>query len=362
MTTPVHIQQRRKAISRIPQPDYRTATAAAANAFNEICVSDQNLAQYSVKTQDNQGYSTQNDFPTDQWTLSHDVACPFELDLASDPIGRILYCAFGSITTTQPASGTDPLVYQHYYVPQDPNVSRQLPALSFLEQVGGAINILYPSNIVEQLKMEGAGVNRIKGSFSLRGSGKRITPSGVTWATHVNQVSGWKYFFNSACDLTVADASTLSNAVDYSTTQRMETWSFEYQNQPIGEDANRPGSTDFQTAGDVTSGAIRSECLFGVRTIVPNFVVRADAASDEFSALQAQKPLDWKVILTGPTISHAYKHQLTIHGQLVQYATVQYGQQNGIVTVSVQPKLLWDTSTSKIVEITLINTVSSYTT
>lgn len=363
MVTPVHIQQRKIAWSRIGQTNYTTPTAAAANAFNELLVSDQNLSQYSVATANNQGYSTQNDFPTDQWLLSHNSARQFELDLASDPVGRVLHRGCGSISTSQPASGTDPLVYRHVIVPQDPNTSRQLVASSWVEIVGGAINHLYPGGVIDTISFRGAGVDRIKGSFSVVGSGKRIKPSGVTWASHVNQVTGWKYFTNSVCDLTIADAGTLSNSINYSTENRLETWQLDYSNQLLGEEGYRPGATALQTPGDVTSGAVRSELLFGTRTIRPQFVVRVDANSDEYAALQSQKDLDYKVVLTGPIISTTYAHKLTIRGYLSRYAAVEYGRTSGgIITVGITPTLLWDTSTGKIIDFTLDNTVSSYTT
>lgn len=360
--TAVHIQQRKIAMSRIPQTAYGTATAAGANALKELLLSDQNLAQKTVQTADNQGYSTQNDFATEQWLLRHDVARPFEFDLASEPAGRILRGALGSITTSQPASGTDPLVYRHLFVPQDPNTSRQLPAYSVLEQVGSALNVLYPSCVFEGLSFRGEGVNRIKASFSVRGSGKRTKPSGFTWATHVSEVSGHKYFYNSVCEVKVADAGTLSNEVNYSSTKRIESFSFDYQNQLLADDGYRPGATDFQTSGDPLSGAVRSECLFGTRTIQAGFVARLDSASDEFAALEAQTQLDFKVILTGPTISNSYTHKLTIAVALSAYEAVELGNANGIVTVAVRPKPLWDNSTDKIIEITLDNTTSSYAT
>lgn len=360
--TAVHIQQRKIAMSRLPQSAYGTPTAAGANAFKELLLSDQNLAQYSTRSADNQNYSTQNDFPTEQWLLSHDVARQFEFDLASEPAGRILRGGLGSITTSQPASGTDPLVYRHVFVPQDPNTSRQLPAYSILEQVGSAINCLYPSCVIESLSFRGAGIDRIKAAWGMRGSGKRTSPSGVTWATHVSEVSGHKYFFNSVCEVKVADAGALTNEVNYSTSKRIESWSLDYQNQFLADDGYRPGTTEFQTTGNVDSGAVRSELLFGVRTIRPTFVARVSSASDEYAALMAQSNLDFKVILTGPTISNSYTHKLTIAAALSKYEAVEFGNQNGIVTVQVTPKLLWDNSTDKIVEITLDNTVSSYAT
>src|SRR5437868_13527522 len=162
---PVHIQQRQIAQSRIPQTGYGTPTVIAANAFQELLLSDQNLAQYSVTTADNTGQSTRVDFPTDQWLLSHDVQRQFEQQLASAPIGRTLYLLNGSVVTTQPAVGTDPNVYQHVFVPQDANVSRQLPSTSIVEQCGSLLDFLYPSAVAESLSLKGEGINRCTASY-----------------------------------------------------------------------------------------------------------------------------------------------------------------------------------------------------
>src|ERR1700733_815905 len=112
----IHNNQRRYAISRIKQTTYPTATAANSSApynFEQLILKDtpgQNFANYSVRVQNNQGYSTGSDFATEQWLTAHDVDRQgMDFDVSSETIGRFLYYALGSVETTSPATG----VYNH---------------------------------------------------------------------------------------------------------------------------------------------------------------------------------------------------------------------------------------------------------
>jgi hypothetical protein len=368
--TIAHIQQRQNAMSRIPQTNYATATAPNTGGslnFVEVPLKDQNFANKTVQTQDNRGYATRNDFPTDQWLLSHDVERAIEYDVDTDTLGRMLYLALGSVVTTTPNAVGAPTARQHVFKPQDPNVSRQLPATTWVEQVGAALNRLFPSCVCDNFNIRGEGIQRIMSAFSLRGSGKEVEPSGVVFATdgtnNVRPATGLKYLFNSQVEVTVADAGTLSNAVNYGATKRLESWGLSYQNTPLGDIGYRPGSTDFQTAGDVESGAIRSECLFGDRSIVPEFVARLDSTSNERAAMRSQKSLDWRALLTGPVIggAAALHHSLSIRTRINRYSAVDLGNQGGILTVAVRPTALWDLTTAEILEIILVNETTSYT-
>jgi hypothetical protein len=44
------------------------------------------------------------------------------------------------------------------------------------------------------------------------------------------------------------------------------------------------------------------------------------------------------------------------------YEAIEYGDKNGIVTLQIKPKFLYDVSTGKILEITLVNETDSYAT
>lgn len=369
--TIAHMQQRKCARSRIPQGNYATATpvgliGAGSLAYEDLLVKDQNQAKYEVRTQDNEGFSTGSDWATDQWTDRHDVSVQHEIQVASDPIGRELYSVMGAVATTQPDSVGAPSAYQSLFTPQDPNTSRQLPAHTYMEKIGAAYNVKYPSCVTESLEISGEGTDRISASVAYRGSGKRTSPSGITYSldpltNHVNIAQGLKYFFNSQISIIRSDYSTQTNPVNYGTAKMLESWRFQYANQLLADDGYRPGSTDFQTANDPTSGAIRSECLFGQRQVEFEAVVRLDSGTDEYAALQTQKKMNVQALLTGPTIAAAVKHKLLIVMPRCSYSMVELSNRNGIATVQLRFKVLFDETNNKIVEVTLTNETASYT-
>ena len=369
--TIAHMQQRKYFRSRIPQANYPTVTpatliGAGALAFEDLLLKDENIAKFDVRTQDNAGFSTGSDFATDQWPDRHDASVQHDLQVASDPIGRELYSALGSVVSTQPNSVGAPTAWQHAFSPQDPTTSRQLPAHTYGEKIGSAHSVKYPSCITEMISFSGDGTDRINASVGYRGSGKRTSPSGIVYSldpatNHVEILTGLKYFFNSQISIVRSDYSTLANPVNYGTAKMLESWSFQWTNQLLLDDGYRPGSTDFQTAGDPESGAVRSELLFGTRTAEFSAVVRLDSATDEFAALQSQKRMDVQCLLTGPTIAGAVKHKLLISMPRVSYDMVEISNKNKIATVQLKFKILFDETTGKILEITLTNTTASYT-
>ncbi|MGE0133039.1 MAG: hypothetical protein AB7U82_33600 [Blastocatellales bacterium] len=365
---PINIQQRGYGMSRIPQTNYATATPGNTSApynYTPVLVKDQNFANYRPEARDNKGASTGSFYPTEVYTLSHDVENQKELDIDSIMIGRFLLLALGSVVTTQPDAGGNPLVYQHVFKPMDFFASLQLPATSWVERLGGGLNVLYPSNVVRRLRISGDGINRINGNVEFQGSGKRTSPSGLIFAPtasyHIPPLGNFTYFTNSQLGLTVADAVTLANPVPYCADKRVESWAVEIANTLLAEDAYRPCAGDYQTPGDNTSGAIRSEELIGDQDIIEEFVVRLETSSDEYAALMTAKKLDWKITLTGPTISTTYKHTLEIRSELTQYQAIEIQNKNGIAVLRIVPRALYDQANNKIISFTLVNTEASYT-
>jgi hypothetical protein len=455
-----HIQQRRFAIGRKPQTNYLTANGVAE--FVEFICKDQNMANYTVATQDNMDHSTGVEQATEQWMMSHDTGRQFEFDVSSEQLGRILYLVFGSVVTTTPEPIDAPTMRQHVFSMMDASVSRQLPATSLVEQLAGAINRLLPSMVAESFGLSGDAINRISGTVGLRGSGKYTTPSGVTipgplaapaaptvtpqgaagvtaysyfvvakdgngkrslvspvgttntgnavldgvnfnrvtWvavpgavsydvlktntntflgstsalqlddtgqATAVytpptaNETAGFlNYFYNSQVSLAVDDAGVITN---YGNEKRINSWEWGATNELLADDGYRPGAALFQTADDPASGALRSECLFGKRGFTMGYNVRLNSESEELAALRAQKLLKPTIDLTGPKIgATAFNHKLTIVGEKSPYEAVELGNRNGIVTLGLRPKMLYDVALGKIVTVTLINEVPSYTT
>jgi hypothetical protein len=359
----VHNNQRRYAIGRLKQSDYSTATAPNSSApynLEQLLLKDtpgQNFANYSVRVQNNQGYSTGSDFATEQWLTAHDVDRQgMDFDVSSESIGRLLYYTLGSVTTTTPATG----VYNHLFVPQNPNTAgRQLPAFSYVEQIGSEHDVLYPSCVVDTLSISGDSLNRIMGSCTFRGSGKRTSPSSVNFATQVGPAQNLNYFYNTQV---LIDFDPLTTGTNLSYTCDYDNFSFVIRNGLNPEGGYRAGCGKYQTNGDSSSGVIRSEMLFGQRDVDVSFTVRLNQASKEYEYLQTQKLLTGVIQMEGATITGSHKHRLIIGFDQVAIETAVIGAEaDNIVTlqVSLQP-LVTTGNPSRAVAVTLINAASSY--
>jgi hypothetical protein len=363
-----HEQQRRFGISRIPQTNYPTPSdTTSATNFVDVLAVDKNMAKFTPQVTDNKEEATGHEQPTEEYIETWESDRALDVGLSSEQAGRLLLLANGSVVTTQPNAGTAPTVYQHVFNPQDENVSRQLPVTTWIERLGGAspaIDRKFPSMCVEQFGLKGDGVTRIAANLAFVGSGLVTTPSGLSVADmETIRQAALHYFFNTQVDLTIADAGTLSNSIDYGSVKRLESWSADINNNLIKADAYRPGAALFQTSGNPTSGAIRSELLFGIREYKMGFMARLASQSDELAALLARKPLDCKIVMTGAQIGATiYNHSLTLEAPRLVYDVADLGAKNGIVTIAITAKLLFDITSGKQLTWTLINTTTSYTT
>lgn len=359
----VHVNERRYAISRIPQTNYLTPTtpsASGSKSHRKVIATDKNFADYIPDTGTDKGQAHGHDWATEQYILSHDASAPKNIEVSSEEIGRWLLLAFGLIATSQPDATNAPNTYKHVFSPQDANTSRQLPATSYVEQIGSAFDVLYPSCCVEKLGFKCEGKGRITADAILKASGKRTSTSGVSFSggtVHVSVPSGLHFFYNSQSALIADDGSSPINyQCDY------EKFMFSVENQFLADDAYRPGCPQYQTANTPSSGMTRAELLFGDRNYPSSFVVRLASGGAEHAALKAQTSIAVTHTLTGDLIEDVYSHQLIFKLFISKYKTVKLGEQNGIVTLEVTPELLYDTANSRIVQVELFNTIASYTT
>ncbi|HYE72269.1 MAG TPA: hypothetical protein VEF04_03020 [Blastocatellia bacterium] len=307
---PVDTLGRKFAISRIPQaasgatPAYQNPTAAANGAFVDLTVSDENIADFGTKTVDNAGYSTGSDIPNDQYTESHDVTVQHQMRMDSEMMGRVHLGTFGQIVTTQPDAVNVPAAYKHVSTPLDPASSRQLPPFSYLEYLGPQHDVLFPSCIFQQMELSGDDLDRINLGITLRGSGKRISPSGVTFSSaHVTKRSGLKYWMNTQKRIILSDPATLLN--NYDPACDLLNFKLSYNNNPVAEDGYLPGCLKYQDDNDPESGAVRSELLFGARSIVPSLLARM-SEKDYYDLQKRQVRLDWLIELFGPKIGSGF--------------------------------------------------------
>ena len=360
----VHESQRQIAIGTIPQTDFLTPTDTAdSTKFVRLEVMDTDFGKLTPQVSDNQGDAHGYEEATDQYLESWDAEAPHNLALSSEQAGRILLLLFGAVVTTQPDAAGAPQVYQHVFTPMDISNARQLPATTLIEVVGTALNRKFPSMCMENFSMKGDGMKRIETSFQLRGSGKEITPSGLSVAQmKARLLSGLHYFFNSQATITIADAVTLANAIAYGANRRHNNWEFGWNNQFLSDEGYFPGAGRFQTTGNAESGAVRSELLVGRRVPSGSLNVRFQDQSEEHAALKSRKKLDWKLELTGSVIQAAFKHKLTFQAHQIQYEMVELGKSNGgLITSQIKPKFLVDPASGQWVTATLMNNIPSYT-
>jgi hypothetical protein len=359
MPTPQHIQQRKFWRGKLNDTAYGTSRSTGTPAnYKQLIAKDRNLANLQPNVQDNAGYATGYPRATEQWLASHDVSISHDFDLCAQEIGRDLYDAFGKVVTTQPNAGTNPTVYQHVFSTMDLTVSRQLPSRSWVEQVGSAIDRLHPGVCLAQLALSGEGVGRLVGSGQWQGSGKEVSPSGLSG----QDISGLHYFYQSQCTVKFDDGTTLTNMA--TAPNRLNSWRVEIINQLLSDDGFRPGAAVFQTTGDPTTGQVRSELLLGDQSF--NIVANVRLLSNDplLAYLKAQTNLIFTNDIVGGVISGGdgtYSFKLSIKAYQAPFKAVQLGERNGLVSLELNINPLFQLSSSKDLEITLINDVASYT-
>jgi hypothetical protein len=364
-SNPSHIQQRRFARSKIPQTDYQTPTTVTVGAnIIEFPVKDRNLAKHTVNAEDNKGDANGHNWPTEDYPTTHDVERSFDIRVSFEDIGRDLLDAFGAVAVTQPDSVNAPAVKKHKFTPIDISVSKQLPARTLVEIVGSGLNRLLPSLVCESFGLKGEGSTHVSASKATRGSGKVTTPSGIA-ATDVDAVrlTGQHYVTNTMVKLSISDAGTLANGLDYGAANRLDNWSFDVKNNLLNDQGYVPGDGLYQTAGDSSTGIIRSELLVESQDFEISLYARFASQSDQLAALRTRKAIDIIILLTGGIIgATTLKYSLKIEAVKARYEMVELGEKDGVVHVQLKPKLFLDQATGSITSVELVNDVASYTT
>lgn len=357
---PVSTGQFVVAMTAKPQSAILTATAKnAAAPFNwrRILQSQFRVSDYQVQTQRNKGAATNTFYPNESRTISHTVAKPMPVELNSDDIVRFLYAACGQISSSQPDAGGNPTVWQHVIKLIDLSVSHQLPPYGLAEKAGTGLDQEFVGNCVRRFAMAGDGIGIITGEVEWEGTGKRTTPSGLilepTASFNLPAPTGLVYWKNTMLSLSVADSVTLANPINYCANKRVNSWSIEVQNTL--NPGFRPCAGDYQTANDPDSGAVASEKLVTDQTIVPQVVVRVESGSVEQQYLQEQRKLDFKLALTGATISTTYKHKVEYQAGISTYSAVQVGEDENFLTFAITADPLADLATGNVYQFVIVN-------
>ncbi len=363
-------ESRRAAVSKASQTNYQTATVIGAGAappatsapflFFPAAPGEVNFMDYAPETLDDKGAANGTDFATEQFLISHDNSITRKIRLSSYWAGWINFFLFGQ-TTTIAGPGGSTNAKKHTSTPIDKRVNQQLPAFTFIEEVVATVyKAFWPSCIIERCTIRGNTLGFLEAEVTLRGSGKRDAGQTVNFehatAQHVFYPQNLQYFFNSQASLVVTDNGTPINiGCDY-----LE-WEVTVNNNPLLEAGYLPGCAQYQTTGNPTTGAIRSELLLGGREITLRYKAYLTAlGAHYYPALLDQRPLVIENIFAGATLAGGTdKHTYQNKAFLTKYSAVKAGFENGLLVVDISPKVLQDAS-GNVFQSYCINDVASY--
>jgi hypothetical protein len=223
--------------------------------------------------------------------------------------------AFGLGDVTE--SGSSPSVYT--CIPQDSN-TLDLPLFSVVAQLaegsGQSIDNLYYDCAIEDVEFHfsyGPGRQSTKVMATLQGSGKSLTPSGIT----IPALTTEHHMKSQSMALTV-------NGVDYVANKNILSGVIGWKNNIMLGPGYFPGS------GEQNGAAIRGRMEMGLRGCSFTFKARLDRNSTEYTKLLAQT--------TGTAVLNVQfdadnSAQWTFHK--ISYAAVDNGDEGGIASVSV---------------------------
>lgn len=352
MTFSIH--DKKLAISRIPQSNYATVVTPAASSYQEIITTDNPGTFWTREARkvNNKGQSTGNRFATESHVEAWDSMLSLPFEASSQALGRPLLAVLGNVTTTTPSAG----YYKHVFSPEDLTVSMQTPVYSFLERSGSGApgyDDIWESAVCESLDLSGDGQGRVMASTAWRGSGKKSSGAGVTWASHVVTGNGnQNYFYNTQAGVAIEGVEMLCD---------LESWKWGYKNTFANDAGYRPGCPEYNVAGDPESGVVRTELLLVDSEITMEFMIRLQANDPRRTEFDNQTPLQIDITLTGKEVTPGNPHKLVIKNYLTKYNTHTKSEKDGIVLVTITPEVLYSTTDSKIVEVELYNNVASYT-
>ncbi|MBX3267102.1 MAG: hypothetical protein KF831_10380 [Acidobacteria bacterium] len=341
------------------QTDYVTQKTIAASALRRIIASDENTIDYEPMIQDDEDWAHGKNQATEQWLEAHDATVQHSMAGYVDELGRILVLNLGDYGVVTPGGGTTSK--EHTFKPQNPSVSRQGRAVTYAETTGPGWNVLMPRAVGNGFVLRGDEKSPLSIDFGLQGAGAINPASGVTWSggtpTVVDPTDRTKFF-----NTQVALRATPQGESEVVYGCRYRSFEINYQQTLLLEAGFKPGCSDFLTPGDPESGIIRSACEFDKQMLDFSFEVDMASGSPELVLVQNQKPIVIVVEATGPIIEAAIAKKLTITIPVAHYRTTKPTIKNGIYTFTISGKAFFDYATSKLVEVKLVNTITSYIT
>ncbi len=342
------------------QVDYQTAKAISAGNYKELILLDENMLDYNVNTGNDKGWSTGANQATDQWPESHGNSVQHTMPLFAQQIGELFALMLGQYSVATPGGGT--LSRNHTFKPTDPNTTRQNPAVSFLENIGGTggqHNIQIRSMVGTGFSLKGSGLGVVTCDFELQGSGDMLTDSAATWSPTatptVTTRTGQHKLFNTQVGLVATDATL--GAITYGC--RYRSFSFDYKQTMLDDASLQPGCARFLTSGDQTSGVIRSAHEFNEQML--DFTIEVDILNqNELVRLQKQYSTAVVLTITGGLIEGAIPYKLVLTVPVGKWTATKPVLSGDIWRTTISGSAFYDSVTSKLFDIVLTNNTTTY--
>lgn len=339
------------------QTDYTTEKSPAPGAFKRLICTDDNTLDYEPRTTDDEAYSHGQNQATEQWLEAHDCTVQHTMPAYIDQLGYILLLNLGNYSVATAPGGTT--AKRHTFKPQDPAVSRQGKAVTYVETTGPGWNVLVPRCVANGFSIKGDELGHLTVDFGLQGAGKINPNPGTTWSggtPSVTPATDRAKFFNTQIALKATPQG--QSQIVYGC--RYRAFELNYQQTLLLDAGYRPGCGEFLIPGDPTSGIIRSACEFDKQTC--EFTIEVDMAtgSPELAYVQQQKPIALQIEATGPEAEAGVNKKLTIDIPVAFYRTTKPSQKNNIYTFTISGRAFFDYATGKMLEINLTNNISTY--
>lgn len=322
---PANIRETKIGFGYKKQTDLHTANAAAD--IWSLTKTNATLANISLVTEDDGAeLGKGHEFPTQIFPSHYDVRFPIEKYLSSEIAAWVFAFGLGN----RVKSGTSP-AFTYTCTPQNPvTAGIELPAFSFIETIRqGANSVLDRMAVgcaVEDFTISiGSGPGRANSRITINciGSGKLVEPSGITLPAPTAEHS-----------LPGASAQVTINGVNYVSSRNLVSLEFGWKNNI------RQGF--FPGSGTQDNAAIQGRLEFGDREASLKFVARFESGSTELTKLRNQTTGTAVISLQGALISGTDYHSMSVTFHKVGFRTAVVGDTDGIVTVEVECRPMWD--------------------
>lgn len=340
------------------QTDYTTAKAVATGAFRRLITTDENTIDYEPQTNNDESWSHGQNQETDQWLERHDTSVQHTMPAFVTELGRPLILNLGDYAVATPGGGTTSK--RHTFKPQNPQVSRQGKAVTYVETLGPGWNMLMPRCVANGFSLYGDESGVIMMDFGLQGAGALDPESTATWApTATPSVAEWttrQKFFNTQIALVTSPDG--EDPIEYEC--RYRNFRFNYQQTLLLDAGFKPGCAEYLVDGDQTSGQIRSSCEFDKQRL--DFTLGVDMATGtpELQYVQQQLPIEIVLTATNALIEGTIYEDLVVTVPVAKYRTTKPTLRNGIYSLDISGSGLFDYVTSKLFQVELTNTIATY--